>query len=39
MCIAHSHGDGGMPEDALKAEDVATGHHVVTGKGVTQDVG
>ena len=39
MCIAHGHGDGGMPKDSLQAEDVATGHHVMTGEGVPEDVG
>jgi len=28
-----------MAEDSLQAEDVATGHHVMTGEGVPQDVG
>lgn len=39
MRVTHGHGDGGMPKDALKAEDVPSPHDVVTGKGVTQDVG
>lgn len=37
--IAHRHGDGGMAEDPLQAENVPASHHVVTGKGVPQDVG
>ncbi|MNG22987.1 hypothetical protein D3C84_1075390 [compost metagenome] len=28
-----------MAEDPLQAEDVPTAHHVVAGKGVSQDVG
>jgi hypothetical protein len=38
MRITHGHRDGGMPEDAVQAEDITTGHHVMAGKSVAQDV-
>lgn len=39
MRIAHGHRNGGMPENALQAENVTAGHHVMAGKRVAQDVG
>ncbi len=39
MGIAHDHSDRGMPKDALQAENIPARHHVVTGKGVPQDMG
>lgn len=38
VCIAHGHGDGGVPEDALQTQDVTTAHHVMAGEGVPEDV-
>lgn len=37
--VAHGHGDRGVPEDPLQAQDVPSAHHVVTGEGVPQDWG
>lgn len=37
--IAHGHRDRRVPQYPLQAENVTTGHHVVTGEGVPQDVG
>ncbi len=39
MRIAHGHRDRGMSQDPLQSEDVAACHHVVTGKGMPEDVG
>ena len=36
MGIAHGHGDGGMDEDSLQTENVATGHHVVAVEDVSE---
>lgn len=37
--IAHGHRDRRVPQDSLQAENVATGHHVMTGEGVSHNVG
>lgn len=37
--VAHGHRDRRVSQDPLQAENVTTGHHVMTGKGVPQDVG
>ena len=34
----HGHGDRGMAENALQAENIPAGHHVVAAKGVPQNV-
>lgn len=39
MRVAHRHRDRRVPQDPLQAENVATSHHVMTGEGVSQDVG
>ncbi len=39
MRVAHGHRDRRVPQDPLQAENVTTGHHVMTGKGVPQNVG
>lgn len=36
MGIPHSHRNGGVCEDLLKDQDIATIHREVTGEGVTQ---
>lgn len=37
--VAHGHRDRRVPQDSLQAENVATGHHVMTRERVPQDVG
>jgi hypothetical protein len=39
MRIPHRHGDGGVPKDFLKGEEVAAVLDEVAGEGVAQDVG
>ena len=38
MGILHSHGDVSVTKNALKRENVAPVHHVVTGESVPEDV-